>query len=168
MLARGPYTPVSRAKVVSVWPMHFESSFVAGESNAFDLVPGRSVHKAEFTMPVSGRLLAVGGHLHDYGKSLRLIDCRSGKTLVLLKARRDREGHMLAVDRFIYGYNDDALRLERGHRYRIEAEYDNPTGKVIAEGGMGSLGGPLEVEDPGDWPALDRSDPQLVLDLGNL
>ena len=165
---RLPYTPMGRRKVVAVWPMHFESSFVAGESNAFDLAPGRTVHTAEFTMPVTGRLLAVGGHLHDYGRELRLVDCKSGKVLVLLKGRRDAAGHLLSVDRFIYGFNEDALRLERGRCYRIEVEYDNPTGHVVVDGGMGSLGGAIEVEDPLDWPALDRKDPRIIRDEDSL
>jgi hypothetical protein len=165
---RLPYTPEGHRNMLAVWPMHFESSFIAGESNAFDLPPGRSVRKAEFTMPVNGRLLAVGGHLHDYGRELRLVDCKSGKVIVLLKGRRDAAGHLLSVERFIYGFNEDALPLERGRRYRIEVEYDNPTGRVLVDGGMGSLGGPLVVEDPRDWPVLDPSDPQIIRDGDNL
>ncbi len=68
------------------------------------------------------------------------------------------------MDRFVFGFHEDALRLERGRRYRLIAVYDNPTGRVLREGGMGKIAGPLELEGAAEWPALDASDPLIRLD----
>lgn len=46
----------------------------------------------EFRQPIDGRLLAVGGHLHDYGVSLQLEDVRRRKTLVRITTTRDARG----------------------------------------------------------------------------
>ena len=45
-----------------------------------------------------------------------------------------------------------ALRSDR--TYRVTAVYDNPTGDTIPNGGMGTIGGAIVVDDP--WPEVDR------------
>ena len=99
---------------------------------------------------------------------MRLQECASGKTLVLLKAHRRKDGTVTGLDRFVFGFHDDALPLVKGRCYRVTATYDNPTGRTIVDGGMGSIGGPVQVDDPKDWPRLDRSDPSITLDLATL
>src|SRR5215210_1657789 len=43
----------------------------------------------EFTLPVGGRLLGVGGHKHDYGVGVRLEDAETGKVITRVVATRD-------------------------------------------------------------------------------
>ena len=51
------------------------------------------------------------------------------------------------------------------HRYRVTVYYDNPTGAVIPEGGMGVVGG-LFVPDRGaKWPGTNPSDSLYQQDL---
>ncbi|MGH7867069.1 MAG: hypothetical protein ACREP9_05390, partial [Candidatus Dormibacteraceae bacterium] len=40
--------------------------------SSYDLKPGRNVNSGEFRMRYQGRLLGVGGHLHDFGSELIL------------------------------------------------------------------------------------------------
>src|SRR2546427_321178 len=50
------------------------------------------------------------------------------------------------------------LHIVPTHRYRLTAVYENPTGRLIPDGGMGAVAG-LFVPDRGAvWPAVDTSD----------
>ena len=166
---RFPYRDASEgAPGAVVQPMHFLVGFVPGGPAAFDLPPGRSEHAAEYVMPVNAHLIVAGGHVHDYAVSMRLVECGSGKTLVELKAHRRADGTVTGLDRFVFGFHEDALFLEKGRCYRVIATYDNPTGRTIVDGGMGSIGGPVIVDDPQDWPKLERGAPAIVLDVATL
>jgi hypothetical protein len=72
------------------------------------------------------------------------------------------------VSRFIFGFHDDALHLEAGHRYRIVSAYDNTTGHPLVAGGMGHINGAFEPDDPSAWPRLDPADPELQRDIAGL
>jgi hypothetical protein len=45
--------------------------------------------------------------------------------------------------------------LEVGRTYRVVAVYDNPTGRTIPDGAMGTIGG--VIRPAGEWPEVDRS-----------
>ena len=51
------------------------------------------------------------------------------------------------------------------HVYRLTAVYENPTGKMIPEGGMGVMGGILMLGRGNSWPAVDRSHPDYQSDV---
>ena len=166
---RLPFVPKRRHfNPLAVWPMHFELNFSGGATTAYDLPPGRSARSDSFVMPLSGRLLAVGGHVHDYATALRVSECRSGKVLVDLKAHRNADGTIAGLDRFVFGFRDYGLRVEKGACYRVTAIYDNPTGRVLRDGGMASIGGPLMLDDERDWPALDKTHPAVAVDRDSL
>lgn len=57
------------------------------------------------------------------------------------------------------------VRLTPDHLYRITAEYDNPTGKVLEGGGMGAIGGIVLPDDGNTWPAVARGDSVYLHDV---
>ena len=64
-----------------------------------------------------------------------------------------------------YNWHRLGLRIVPTHRYRLSAVYENPTGRVIRDGGMGAVAG-LFVPDHGTvWPAVDTSDVFYQQDL---
>ena len=65
----------------------------------------------------------------------------------------------------MFGFNDDALPLEAGHRYQVVADYDNTTGAMIPSGGMGHLVGVFEPSSLAAWPKIDVNDPETVKDI---
>ena len=81
--------------------------------------PGHFEIGYEFTPPLSGHLLVVSGHLHDYGTLVRLVDAASGKTLVEIKAKRDSLGRVLSMPRKLLAIRGEGLHLKAGHRYRV-------------------------------------------------
>ncbi|HEU4642289.1 MAG TPA: hypothetical protein VFS44_07515 [Gemmatimonadaceae bacterium] len=162
------YTPKKGSHVTPVMPFYVDVNNVIGGQTVFDIPPGHSSRSYEFTVPVSGRLIGVGGHLHDYGESVRLEDAETGKVLVRLNAKRDDRGHVLKVGRHIFGFYTDALPLEANHRYRVVAEYLNPTRKTVKNGAMAHINGAFMPADLAQWPTLDRNDPMIRKDIATL
>lgn len=131
-------------------------------SSDYDLEPGTSVTTGEFVMPVSGRLLGVGGHLHTYGKEL---------VLDLVTARGASEGDVRRIARLV-PETDEAGRilsmpvvpflasggrpLEAGDVLRVTARYENPTGRRLAEGAMGIVVGYFLPDEDGRMDRFRR------------
>jgi hypothetical protein len=135
-------------------------------SKAFDLPPGHSEHSYESSPAVPGTIVAVGGHLHDYGVTLELTDVTTGTLLWHATPVRDSAGHVLSipVGRF-YNWHSLGVHVLPTHRYRVTAVYDNPTGHLLVDGGMGAIGG-LFIPDRGVvWPAVDPNDSVYQGDL---
>ena len=153
---------------VSIIPVPLDVSGHIGASPAYDLPPGRSERAITFRMPLTGRMLGAGGHLHDYAVELRLQDVASGDVLVRLVPRLDSLGHVLSVPQKLFGISGGGRRLVRGREYRVVAVYDNPTGDTLVDGAMGEMGVAFMPDHLRDWPPLRPSDPGLIADLKRL
>src|SRR5713101_1776631 len=96
---------------ISVLPIYMDTNMNEDGNNEFSVPPGRTTKTFEFTLPVGGHLLGVGGHLHDYGSSVRLEDAETGRVLVTLHARRDSTGKLLGLDRKLFATHGEGLRI---------------------------------------------------------
>jgi hypothetical protein len=153
---------------LSVMPIYMDVNLTVGGTNTFDVPAGKSSKTYEFTLPVGGRLLAVGGHLHDYGVRVRLEDAESGRVLATVNATRDKNGRVTKVGRKLFGVSGAGLRLREGHRYRVIGEYDNPTGEMIHNGAMAHMVGLFAPDNLAKWPAIDPADATYQKDLASL
>jgi hypothetical protein len=153
---------------VNALPIYMDVNLTVGGQNTFDVPPGKSTKAYEFTLPVGGRLLGVGGHMHDYGTRVWLEDVQSGKVLTHVMAERDAEGKLVKVSRKLFGVSGDGLRLKAKRRYRVVGEYDNPTGEMRPNGAMASMVGLFVPDDMRRWPAIDPRDPTYRRDLASL
>ncbi len=162
-----PYLTETR-RPLEVRPFAIDVGFRPGASDAFDVGPGRSVHERNFVPLTTGRILVVGGHLHDYAESIALVDQTTGKVLFELKARTDSSGKLRSVERKLFGVTGDGLLLRGGHPYRVIAIYQNPLGRILINGGMAVLAGVFAPDNAALWPALDRRDPGFLADLAAL
>jgi len=138
-----------------------------GKGNGFRIPTGRSEKAWEFSPAVDGRLLGVGGHLHDYGVGVRLEDVATGKVLTQLSSVRLPDGKIKSMGRKLFGVSGEGLLLKAGRKYRIVGIYDNPTGEPIS-GAMAHMVGIFAPQDYAKWPAIDLSDPTLQDDLAFL
>lgn len=129
----------------------------------FDLPPGHFEKSWQGRPAVDGRIMGMGGHLHEYGTELRLEDVTEGRVMWRTTPVLDESGDVAAMshDRFIWRLG---LPIRADHTYRLTAVYDNPTGTTIAEGGMGALGGIVMPARNVVWPSVDTTDPQYTLD----
>jgi hypothetical protein len=161
------WTPTSQApRPVSVFPFYVDVHLRrALDTNTFDLPPGRSSTSYEFEIPVGGRLLAVGAHLHDYGLLIRLEDAPTNRIILRLRAKSDTGGKVLRIEQKLYGVTGRGLKLSANHLYRLVAEYDNPRGSTIKDGGMGHLVGLFQLDHSTERLEVNRSDVELNEDL---
>ena len=139
----------------SVYPVWFDVQ-ECGRSG-YDLEPGLNETAGTFEMPYSGRLLGVGGHLHDFGQRLRLENATTGEEIATLAVERDPQGRVLSmpvVPFFLQG----GFSLERGDIVRVSATYDNETGRPLRDGAMGIVVGYFLPDDGESVAALRKSD----------
>jgi hypothetical protein len=139
----------------AIQPLYLDVMPPAG-AHSFDLPPGRSVKSWEGQPAVAARLLAAGGHLHQYGTALRFEDISTGRVIWETRPKVDAKGEVLGMPlRYFLPFG---VRLVPDHVYRLTAEYDNPTGKVLMDGGMGALGGIVMPASGDAWPRVARGD----------
>ena len=153
---------------VNALPIYMDVNLTVGGQNTFDVPPGKSTKAYEFALPVGGRLLGVGGHMHDYGTRVWLEDVETGKVLTQVKAERDKDGKLVKMSRKLFGVSGDGLRLKPRRRYRVVGEYDNPTGEMRTHGAMASMVGLFVPDDMRRWPSIDPRDPTYRRDLASL
>ncbi|MFN8646087.1 MAG: hypothetical protein U0104_04970 [Gemmatimonadales bacterium] len=153
---------------VDVFPLYMDVDLRVGGSNTFDVPPGRSERAYEFSLPVGGRILGYGGHLHDYGRQVRLEDAASGKVLARVTAEADRDGRVRGVSRSLPGVRGAGVRLVEGSRYRVVSVYDNPTGGVLRNGGMAHIAALFAPDNARRLPTIDERDPDYQRDLASL
>ncbi|HEU4799326.1 MAG TPA: hypothetical protein VFS94_01715 [Gemmatimonadales bacterium] len=153
---------------VDAYPLLLDAGFRPGQTPAYDLPPGRSERSYEFVMPVSGRVLVAGGHLHDYGVEIRLEDIEKQHAVFSLEAVTDSAGRMQHIPLSAPGVVGRGRLLEAGRRYRLTAVYDNPTGAVIPEGAMGEMALLFAPDNPDLALQVDRSQPEIIADVESL
>ncbi len=162
-----PYLPKNTlVKPIAVFPVQMDINNTPGEPNVYDLPPGKTSRAFEFTMPIAGRFLGVGGHLHDYGVDLRLEDAANGKLLSRVQSQRDSLGHVTAVGRKYYPVL--GLRMDAGRKYRVVGSYDAPQKDTITNGAMAIMAGVFAPSDPSQWPAANFNDPLTHNDIESL
>ncbi|MDX2193996.1 MAG: hypothetical protein NW201_11615 [Gemmatimonadales bacterium] len=155
-------------KPLAVLPIYMDVNLVPGMPNSYDVPPGKSTKVKEFTLPVGGKLLGVGGHLHDYGSAVRLEDAETGKVLTQIRAKRLKDGRVTGLDRKLFGVSGEGLVLKAGRRYRVVGEYDNPTGQLLRNGAMAHMVGIFVPDDISKWPTIDPNDVDFQRDLAVL
>jgi hypothetical protein len=164
------YVPAGRPwPLYRTFPWDMDVAYPLGHTDmgikSFDLPPGRTVRSWEASPAIGGTILGLGGHLHDYGVSLELRDVTTGR--VLWGGSPITAGPRVVtfpLARF-YNWHRLGLHILPAHRYRVTAVYENPTGQVIHEGGMGAVAG-LFVPDYGAvWPTVDTADTLYQADL---
>ncbi|HET9151058.1 MAG TPA: hypothetical protein VFN83_05025 [Gemmatimonadales bacterium] len=164
-----PYLPPNQnPRPLNALPIYMDVNLTVGGANTFDVPPGRSEKAHEFTLPISGRLLGVGGHMHDYGRLVRLEDVKTGKVIAEVKTRADKDGKVLGVSRKLFALRGEGIHLEANHPYRVVGVYDNPTGELIRNGAMAHMVGLFVPDDLAKWPAIDPTNPDFERDMASL
>jgi hypothetical protein len=162
------WTANDGARPRDVFVLFLDANPGFGSSSAFDIPPGRSITTGEFTLPISGRVRALGGHLHDHAVEVRLEDVESGAVLAQLRAKRDADGRIRSVSRARFILTRGGLRLHANRRYRVVAVYENLTSATIPNGGMAFMAGPFAPDNAQRWPLIDPSDSNYQRDLASI
>ena len=164
---RLPYTPFEDPGLVGpvdVYPFYLDVMGPVGEKE-FPLPPGTHGMSWEGSPAVDGRILGIGGHLHDYGDWIRLEDVTAGRVIWETGPEVDGEGRTVGVPTSRLWWRG-GVRVRKDHVYRISVQYSNPLGHPAPDGGMGAIGGIIIAADE-DWPEFSREHPDYVQDLRN-
>lgn len=137
----------------NVYPAWFDV-MECGES-AYDLPAGISTKTGEFKLAYSGKLLAAGGHLHDYGDWLVLKNDTTNQTIAALESTLDPASHIISMPIQLFT-DHGGIPLHRGDLISVTDAYDNPTGKLIPSGAMGIVVGYFLPDDESQFSALRR------------
>jgi hypothetical protein len=159
---RMPLTRRHLVGAMGIYPFYMDVMPPAG-SHSFDLPAGRSERFWEGSPAIGGRILGISGHMHKYGVALRLEDRTNGSVIWEGTPAVDEHGEVIAmpIKRFVKTFG---VGIKTDHVYRLMAVYENPTGAPVIDGGMGALGGVFLPRDSIGWPAVDRLNPDYVLD----
>jgi hypothetical protein len=139
------------APLKDVYPAWF-NVMECGES-AYDLPAGISSKTGQFKLAYSGKLLAAGGHLHDYGDWLVLKNDTTDQTIAALESTLDPSGRIISMPIKIFA-DPGGIPLRRGDVVDVTDAYDNPTGKLIPNGAMGIVVGYFLPDDESQFSAL--------------
>ncbi len=137
----------------SVYPVWFDVQECG--SSDYDLEPGKNVTSGEHTVPYSGRLLGVGGHLHDYGTGLRLESATRGVLIASVDPETDADGKLVSMP-IVPFFAQGGLPIAAGEVLRATATYDNRTGIRLPEGAMGIVVGYFLPDDDAPFKAMRR------------
>ncbi len=149
------YVPAGEATpLADVYPVWIDVEECGGSD--YDLPPGESSNVGEIVVPLAGRLLGVGGHLHDYGTGLRLESVSRGAEIAYLEPRADGEGRILSIPILPF-FMEGGLPVDAGERLRVTATYDNRAGRVLQDGAMGIVVGYFLPDDPTRFSKFRRA-----------
>ena len=158
--------PAGRPNVRNVMSFYAETSYDSTGNSDFDLPPGESSKLVEFTVPVAGQVLAVGGHIHDYGTRMLVVRAGGADTLYNAVPRTDSSGAVKGMPtQPMFGR---AVRVAPGDRFVMTVSYNNPSGRLLEAAGMGTFGVVFAPDDISQWPVLDRNDARVKHDLADL
>lgn len=160
---RMPYTPKSAwIDPIEVYPFYMDVMPPAG-THAYDLPPGRSEKSWEGSPAVSGRILGMGGHLHDNAVALRLEDRTTGELVWETRPEFDEDGRVVGMPQGKFWWKL-GIPIRSDHTYSLTAIYDNP-GDTIPAGAMGALGGIITAGRDERWPAPNPDHPDYEKDV---
>jgi hypothetical protein len=149
---------------VAALPFKVDVNNTPGSPDSYMVPPGGNSKTYEFKVPVSGRLLGVGGHMHDHGVEMRLEDVKTGKVLARVHTLHDSTGEVIGVSRQLLAVKGRGPHLRAGRSYRLVAVYENKTNEPIM-GVMGVMGGLFAPDDIHDWPKVDHNNKEYQMDI---
>ncbi len=160
------YVPDNRPwPLFSVVPWQLDVAFPVGDKT-FDLPPGRSERAYEGSPAVPGKIIMIGGHVHDYATTIELWDATTGKLLWHGEPVAPAPGQPAVVPPGrMYSLTRIGLSVMPTHRYRVRVVYNNTSGHAIPVGGMGVIGGLFRPDKDAVWPATNPQDTLYQKDL---
>ena len=129
--------------------------------SGYDLPEGQSEKSGTVAIKYSGILLGVGGHMHDHAKQLVLENATRKETVATLPAKLDDTGHLLSMPTVLF-FDRGGYKFSAGDVLKIDASYDNTSGKPIPDGAMGIVVGYFVPADDSAMAVLRRHPKPVV------
>ena len=147
-----------------IQPFYLDVTPPAG-AHDFDLPTGRFEQYWEGKPAVNVRIVGFTGHVHKHATALRFEDRTAQKIIWEVKPDTNAAGETKAIPIKRFLFPTFGRGIDRDHVYRLTVVYDNPTGALIKDGGMGALGGVVMVGRNTPWPLVDPTHPEYKRDM---
>ena len=159
------YVPMTRPwPVFDAMPWQLDVAFPVGDKS-FVLPPGESSRSYQGSPSVAGKIVAVGGHVHELATRIELRDVSQDKVIWSASPSLDKEKNVVGVPvGKLYGFGRLGYPIRPDHTYRVTVYYNNTTGEPVEAGGMGVVGGVFVPERGLTGPAADKADTLYVAD----
>jgi hypothetical protein len=145
-------------------PFQLDVGFPVGDKS-FPLPPGKSSRSYEARPSVPGRIVAIGGHVHELATRIELVEVETGREIWSAAPILDERKNVVGVPvGKLYGLFKIGAAIRPDRTYRVTVHYDNPTGATIPAGGMGVVGGLFLPERGVTWPAAEVQSPLYIQD----
>ncbi len=158
--------PAATPNVRNVMSFYAETSFDSTGNSDFDLPAGESQKVVQFTVPIAGTVLAVGGHIHDFGTRFVVVRGGTSDTIYNAVPRLDSAGAVSGMPTQLMFAR--TVRVAPGDGFVMSVFYNNTSGRMLEAAGMGTFGVVFAPDDFTQWPALDRTDRRVQHDLADL
>jgi hypothetical protein len=145
------YALPDAARLTNMYPAWFLVSHCG--PTIYDLPPGRNVKSSELTVGYSGKLLGIGGHIHDHGRQLRLNNVTRGEHIGTLNTDVDADGRLRSIPVVVF---PEGYRINAGEAVKVTAVYENSTGRALPNAAMGIVVGYFLPDDDRELAALTR------------
>ncbi|MSR05653.1 MAG: hypothetical protein EXR93_01075 [Gemmatimonadetes bacterium] len=145
-----------------IQPFQVDAAFPFGDKS-WDLPPGASSRSWEGKPAVNGKILIMGGHLHEYATRLRFQDATTGKLIFDATPYMDDNGNVnsLTTSSFLKNLG---MKVDTSHLYRVTVDYQNPKPDTMPSGGMGVVAGIFLPSSGEQWLATDVKEFLYVMD----
>jgi hypothetical protein len=150
LVVKMEYQPDS-AGLKSVYPAWFDAKNCGDSTFA---VPASGLElQSEIPVNFSGRLLGVGGHMHDYGEQLVLLDKAQQEPIATLNATLDEQGHIRSMPMAVF-MDRGGVPLKKGEHVLVQAKYGKP--RMANAEGMAIVVGYFLPDNDAEMQALKR------------
>jgi hypothetical protein len=151
LVVRIEYQPDSGAPLKSVYPAWFDVKKC--DDSSFAVAANGMTLSADMPVNFSGRLLGLGGHMHDYGEQLDLSDVTRNQPIATLKAELDNQGHIRSIPIAVF-LDRGGFPLQKGEIVNVRARYQKP--RVPNADGMAIVVGYFLPDHDDDMQSLAR------------
>jgi hypothetical protein len=90
--------------------------------------PGEDVRQTTFKFPFSGKIHAMGTHIHPYGVSIELFNLTKGELVWKAVGKKDGNGTLVEMPTY---QNPDGYLVGPDDQFKLVATYRNPTSKPV-------------------------------------
>ena len=150
-----------------VLPVYMDVQNPVASKVTFDLPPGRTEWHADYRIPISGRIIGIGGHAHDYATALALQEVIGGRvrTVADIHTTLDSAGMLTAIEQKLPGIRGNGIPLVAGHTYRVFGAYNSPAPDTLVDGAMVHIVYLFAPANLADWPKVDHENPDWIRDV---
>ena len=152
------YVLPGTSRLTNIYPAWFLVTHCG--ATIYDLPPGLHVKGSELVVPHSGKLLGVGGHIHDYGRQLRLENTTRKEHIATLDISLREDGRLRSIPVVVFP-SPGGYRVEADDAIKATAVYDNPTGRPLPKAAMGIVVGYFLPDRDEELAALTRDPTSL-------